>query len=115
MGGVQTTTALPFLREELFIWVMIFHPGEVLASRGSDALYSRSMQKLCSNLLAMTEALQRLEHEFEWLTVSHAAERWRVYQQCRTRFPPISVSYQTPSKSQDSACSVRSNSLGLAI
>jgi hypothetical protein len=72
---------------ELFVWVMIFHPDEVLTSRGPDALYSRSMQKLCFNLLAMSESLQRLGHEFEWLTVSHAAERWRVYQQWRAQFP----------------------------
>lgn len=64
---------------DLGIWVMIFHPDEVLASRGADGLYSRSRQALCSNLIAMTESLQKIGHEFEWVTVSTAAEQWRQY------------------------------------
>jgi hypothetical protein len=64
-----------------YIWVMIFHPDEVLATSGTDALYSRSMQGLCSNLASVGKSLERLGHRFEWVTVSDAAERWREHQQ----------------------------------
>ena len=67
---------------DLSVWVMIFHPDEVLASLKADALYSRSVADLCMNLQSMAEGLQRLGHEFEWTTVSDAAERWRIHQQC---------------------------------
>jgi hypothetical protein len=58
---------------------MIFHPDEVLAAQGGDALYSRSTNALCSNLVMIAETLRHLEHEVEWVTVSDAAERWRVH------------------------------------
>ena len=66
---------------DLSIWVMIFHPDEVLASRGEDALYSRSTKSLCMNLVAITKTLRRIGHEFEWVTVSEAAERWNKHQE----------------------------------
>ncbi len=69
------------LPADFCIWLMIFHPDEVLATRGEDALYSRSMQALGANLASMEESLQRLGHDFEWVTVSDAAERWRGYRQ----------------------------------
>ena len=72
-------TTLRALPTELCVWVMIFHPDEVLASRGPDALYSRSIKELCSNLLAIVESLQRVGHDFEWATVSHAADLWRTH------------------------------------
>jgi hypothetical protein len=68
---------------DLYIWVMIFHPDEVLATQGDDALYSRSTQALCANLVAFAECLRRMGHDFEWVTVSEAAERWRSHQQRR--------------------------------
>lgn len=71
-------TTLPV---DLFVWVMIFHPDEVLDTMGDDGLYSRSTQALCSNLLSMTETLQRVGHDFEWATVSDAARRWKRHQQ----------------------------------
>ena len=73
------------LRSDLSVWVMIFHPDEVLASRVVDGLYSRSIRDLCTNLAAITEALRRLEHELEWVTVSEAAQRWRTHQTASTR------------------------------
>ncbi len=69
---------------DLLIWVMIFHPDEVLATQGNDALYSRSTQALSANLISMAESLRRLGHDFEWVTVSDAAERWRGHQQRRS-------------------------------
>ena len=69
-------------RADLNIWVMIFHPDEVLAGQGVDALNSRSVPDLCRNLLLITDALRRLGHEFEWTTVAEAGERWRIHQQC---------------------------------
>ena len=32
---------------------------------------------LCANLVAIADSLRRLGHDFEWATVSNAAERWR--------------------------------------
>jgi hypothetical protein len=69
------------LPADLSIWVMIFHPDEVLATRGDDPLYSRSTQALCSNLVSMAESLRHLGHDFEWVTVSDAAQRWRRHRQ----------------------------------
>jgi len=69
------------LPSDLLIWVMIFHPDEVLSTRGEDALYSRSMLALCANLVSVADSLRHLAHDFEWVTVSEAAERWRGHQQ----------------------------------
>ena len=66
---------------DLCVWVMIFHPDEVLATQGDDALYARSTQTLCANLVSVAESLRRLGHDFEWVTISDAAERWRGHQQ----------------------------------
>ncbi len=71
----NTCCALP---ADLCLWVMIFHPDEVLATRGADALYSRSTKDLCMNLASVAESLRRCGHDFEWVTVSEAAERWRI-------------------------------------
>lgn len=65
---------------ELSVWAMIFHPDEVLPSQNADLLYSHSVSELCVNLHSIVESLQRLEHKFEWTTVSDAAERWRMHQ-----------------------------------
>jgi hypothetical protein len=65
------------LPADLLVWVMIFHPDEVLATHGEDALYSRSAKTLCGNLASITEILTRRGHDFEWITVSKAAEQWR--------------------------------------
>ena len=62
---------------DLSIWVMIFHPDEVLAAQAPDGLYSRSCEALCGNLVAIAESLQRMGHDFKWTTVSSAAECWR--------------------------------------
>jgi hypothetical protein len=63
----------------LHIWVMIFHPDEVLATQGADSLYSRSTAGLSANLLRFQESLQRAGQDFEWITLVQAAERWRQY------------------------------------
>ncbi len=62
---------------DLNIFVMIFHPDEILATQADDALYSRSTRALCTNLVSIAESLQRMGHDVEWVTVSDAAERWR--------------------------------------
>jgi len=67
-------------RADVCVWVMIFHPDEVLTTEREDALYSRSTPALCANLVSMAETLWRLGHDFEWLTVSSAAEHWREHQ-----------------------------------
>lgn len=73
--------ACDVLPPNLCIWVMIFHPDEVLTASGPDALYSRSTRDLCVNLMAIRDSLRRLGHAFEWLTVSGAAQRWRKHHQ----------------------------------
>ena len=66
---------------DLSIWVMIFHPDEVLCAQSEDGLYARSTNALCKNLACIEETMRRLEHEFEWTTISRAAERWRGHLQ----------------------------------
>lgn len=66
-----------FLPADLAIWVMIFHPDEVLAARGNDSLYARSSEVLAGNLVALTDTLRRMGHELEWMTVSDASESWK--------------------------------------
>ncbi|HME35184.1 MAG TPA: hypothetical protein VKF84_08095 [Candidatus Sulfotelmatobacter sp.] len=73
--------ACAHLHADSYIWVMIFHPDEVLATLADDALYSRSRQALCANLVSIADSLRRLGHDFEWATVTDAAERWRGHQQ----------------------------------
>jgi len=69
---------------DLCIWVMIFHPDEVLGRQGADALYSRSTSDLCANLTSITQSLGRLGHDFQWMSLSAAAECWRTHQQALT-------------------------------
>ena len=73
--------ACTVLPADLCVWVLIFHPDEVLASLGQDALYARSTQALCENLDAFAECLRKMGHDVEWVTVSDAAEHWRGHQQ----------------------------------
>jgi hypothetical protein len=72
-----------FSPSKLHIWVMIFHPDEVLPTQGEDGLYSRSASELSANLLCFQESLQRSGHDVEWVTVAQAAERWRLQEQPR--------------------------------
>jgi hypothetical protein len=65
----------------LHIWVMIFHPDEVSPTQGEDGLYSRSASELSANLLCFQEGLQRTGHDFEWVTLAQAGERWRQHQE----------------------------------
>jgi hypothetical protein len=64
----------------LSIWVMIFHPDEVMEA-AVDGLYSRSTSALCANLVSIADSIRRMGHEVEWATVSQAAECWRAQQQ----------------------------------
>lgn len=79
LKNLENTCALS--PADLCIWVMIFHPDEVLSTREEDELYSRSMQALCANLRLIADTLDNLEHDFEWVTVSNASERWRRHHQ----------------------------------
>lgn len=65
----------------LNIWVMIFHPDEVLPAQGEDGLYSRSASELSVNLALFQESLKCAGQEFEWVTVAQAGERWRQHQE----------------------------------
>jgi hypothetical protein len=70
-----------FSPSTLHIWVMIFHPDEVLPAQGEDGLYSRSASELAANLVCFQESLQRAGQDFEWVTVAQAAESWRQHQE----------------------------------
>lgn len=65
----------------LHIWVMIFHPDEVLPTQGEDGLYSRSTSELSANLACFQQSLERDGQDVEWVTVAQAAERWRQHQE----------------------------------
>ena len=65
---------------QLCVWVMIFHPDEVLSAAGKDDLYSRSMECLLTNVAAFQRNLLKAELEGEWVTVGRAAELWRQSQ-----------------------------------
>lgn len=62
---------------ELYVWVMIFHPDEVLPSEGEDLLYSRSKQSLLKNLVDFQDSLLRAGTDVEWVAIRKAAEIWR--------------------------------------
>ena len=62
---------------ELCVWVMIFHPDEVLPASGQDVLYSRSIRSLLANLVTFQDALLRAESTVEWVTVAKAGDLWR--------------------------------------
>jgi hypothetical protein len=63
-------------RTGLQIWTFILHPGEVLASRGSDQLYARSAAAVCHNLAAFAESVGIMGHGVEFVTISKAGEEW---------------------------------------
>lgn len=62
---------------ETCVWVMIFHPDEVLPNQGRDHLYSRSLQSLFTNLAAFQRSLVRVDSKVEWVTLGKAAQLWR--------------------------------------
>lgn len=67
-----------FSSTELYIWVMIFHPDEVLPAEREDNLYARSRTTLFANLISFQESLRRADIEVEWVTIAQAAELWRL-------------------------------------
>lgn len=75
----ENTLSVP--ATDLYVWVLIFHPDEVCSTRMPDLLYSTSCRTLCANLVSLVERLQELGHDFEWVTISDAAERWKKHAQ----------------------------------
>ena len=73
--------ACNLLPADLCVWVMIFHPDEVLAKQDADALYSHSMPELCANLVSITNSLRQVGHDFQWVTLEDAAELWKEHWQ----------------------------------
>jgi hypothetical protein len=67
-----------FSPTELYIWVMIFHPDEVLPGEQEDDLYARSRTALFTNLISFQESLRIADIEVEWVTIAQAAELWRL-------------------------------------
>jgi hypothetical protein len=63
----------------LCVWVLIFHPDEVMATSDSDFLYSHSRQAVCQNLGCLTQRIQEMENTFELTILSEAAVRWKQY------------------------------------
>ena len=63
----------------LYVWVLIFHPDEVMPIPTTDFLYAHSRQALYRNLLAMIARVQRIGHSFEFVTLSDAAARWKQH------------------------------------
>lgn len=63
----------------LWVWVLIFHPDEVMPIPTADLLYAHSTHALCRNILAMTARVQSVGHSFEFVTLSEAALRWKQH------------------------------------
>src|SRR5207244_12265875 len=57
----------------LYVWVLIFHPDEVMPIPTTDFLYAHSRQALCRNVLAMIARVQRIGHSFEFVKLSEPA------------------------------------------
>jgi hypothetical protein len=61
----------------LHVWVLIFHPDEIMPNRETDLLYAHSRQALCRNVAAMIERVKRVGHGLEFVTLSAAAQEWK--------------------------------------
>jgi hypothetical protein len=61
----------------IWVWVLVFHPDEVMPMPDADSLYAHSRQTLCRNVRAMTARVREVGHSFEFVTISEAAKRWR--------------------------------------
>ena len=69
--------ARQFSSTDLCVWVMIFHPDEVLPAEREDDLYARSPTALFRNLISFQESLRQADIEVEWVTIGEAAKMWR--------------------------------------
>jgi hypothetical protein len=65
--------------ESFCVWVLIFHPDEVMATARSDFLYSHSRRTVCQNLGLLIQRIQKMENTFEFIILSEAAVRWKQY------------------------------------
>jgi hypothetical protein len=68
----------------LYVWVLVFHPDEVMATSRSDGLYAHSRQTVCQNLGCLIQRIQEMENTFELTILSEAAVRWRQYRGVNT-------------------------------
>jgi len=68
-------------RADLLVWIMVFHPGEVLPRPGGDLLFAHSREAVYRNVRELIERIHVRGDSFEFTTVSAAAERWRAHRE----------------------------------
>jgi hypothetical protein len=64
-------------RDGIYVWVLVFHPDEVLAQPQPDALYAGSPRSLCQNVATLYRCALEIGDLLEFATISRAAERWK--------------------------------------
>jgi hypothetical protein len=63
----------------LYVWVLIFHPDEIMDVEKPDLLYAHSRAALCRNIQKIANRVQQAGHTFDFATLSDAALRWRQH------------------------------------
>lgn len=73
----RLTKEIASSREELFIWTLICHPDDILFAGKPDLLYALSMDVYVRNVDRFCKRITEIGHNFEFATISHAADKWR--------------------------------------
>lgn len=73
------------IKQTFCVWVLIFHPDEIMIAEKPDLLYAHSSQTVIQNLVALIERVRRAGHTFEFTTLSDAATRWKQVQEQKSK------------------------------
>jgi len=65
------------LNHSCYVWVLIFHPDEVMNQKRKDMLYSFSMEDMMMNLHRLKEHLSRNGNEVQFVNLTTAASAWK--------------------------------------
>ena len=63
----------------LYVWVLIFHPDEIMSVARNDLLYAHSRAALCRNIVEFAARVKQAGHTLDFATLSDAARRWRSH------------------------------------
>jgi hypothetical protein len=63
----------------LYVWVLIFHPDEIMSVGRKDLLYAHSRAALCRNIMKFAARVRQAGHTLDFATLSDAARRWRSH------------------------------------
>jgi hypothetical protein len=64
-------------KEQLFVWTLICHPDDILFAGKPDLLYALSMDVYVRNVERFCKRISEIGHNFEFATISDAADKWR--------------------------------------